>query len=57
MHGIIVEEYTELDFEAVILESVPAPYCTACGTDLSEQAAGIHQCPSCGSFNHIDVQV
>ena len=51
-----VTEYTELDFEHVVLETVPEPYCTSCGNDMSECMAGIHQCNVCGSFNHIDIE-
>jgi len=55
--GYVVEEYTELDFENIVLESVPAPYCTACGTSLAESPAGIHQCQACGSFNFVELEV
>ena len=55
--GYQVEEYSELDFEHVVLESESRQYCSSCLTDITDQHAGIHQCPTCGSFNHIDIEV
>lgn len=56
MNNYIVEEYTELDFEHVTLETVPTPYCTGCGAGMEEYPAGIHQCAECGSFNYVEIE-
>ena len=55
MNGYIVEEYTELDFEHIVLQSEPVATCEGCGTTHPEVHAGIWTCTECGTVQHWDL--
>ena len=52
-----VEEYTELDFEHVVLETPAPAYCDSCNTTHEDIHAGVWQCQYCGTINHKDLEV
>lgn len=56
-NGYTVEEYNELDFENVVLESALVQSCSSCSTELDMQYTGIQTCAVCGTFNHIDMVI
>lgn len=56
---MIVEEYTELDFEHVTLET-PAEIgdtCKACHAWHTLPQSGVWTCTQCDSINHKDIEV
>ena len=58
MNNYQVTEYTELDFEHVVLETPPVPQCEGCDTPLeSLRHAGIHKCPVCDYVQFTDMEV
>jgi len=55
--GYDVQEFSELDFEHITLETPAEQQCTSCGTSLAHMPAGIHSCTHCGTIQHIDIEV
>lgn len=54
--GIHVQEFTELDFEHITLQTDGHQQCDSCGVDLSDQPAGIIACPVCNSIQFVELQ-
>ncbi len=57
---MIVEEYTELDFEHVTLDTSEhgtIETCTECHADNWVLYSGIYSCDECGTINHKDITV